>query len=150
MVKRTLKYDQLTSNTAQMLLQKLSFTPTTVVRAKQLKMLTSVLKSVSEGIREEFHQKIVPQFAELNEDGSVRKEKDGNFMVPDGKEEDFIKAQEAFGKKEFELELPMAIPLDAFSDIKMTASDIEWLGDFVSEESGPGLPAAGPIPLKKA
>lgn len=86
---------------------------------------------------------ILAKYAEKNEDGTVkRNEGDVNsFTLVEDKKEEWQKALEDFGKNEIEVTMEWR-PLtpDALSDIRLSAAELELLGDFFTDQEGPGVP----------
>lgn len=143
-IKRIVKYSEFKGSTWSTLMSKLAHSPTTPAKAAHLRKLVKGYNEASERIVSDFDETMLTKYARKNEDGTVFRE-GGNqaaYEIPEENQEAFQKAlQEDFGKREITIEMNgRPLTADVLSDIKMTAQEVDTLGDFYVEEAGPGLP----------
>lgn len=90
--------------------------------------------------------KIRDQFAKKDDQGKLVAMKDENkneipdsWEIIDGKQEDFQNAVNAMGDEEVGVKVKPLTP-EVLKDIKISAMEIDLLGDLFVPENGPGLP----------
>ncbi len=142
-IKQTITYGKFKGGGWSGLKQKLANTPTTQVRASHIRKLIKALDQGEEAIKKDYEETVLKKHARLNEDGTLWHppgDPAGYEFLEESKEQ-MPQIHEDFGKREVSIEMQWR-PLtpDTLADFKMTAAEMDLLGDFFSEESGPGLP----------
>lgn len=140
--KLKVKYSIARGESFSMLLAKLANTATTNARACHIKKIMKGLEKLHKQIMEEFKKDILEAYAVKKEDGSGIKYKDemeSDFDLLEGKEKEYQEALKTFGEREGTIEWRPLTP-DALADIKLSARELDLLGELFSEENGPGVP----------
>lgn len=143
----TLKYSEVSSFPFAQAMQKISSTPTHGAKASQIHRVTKQLDRLRKQISKEYQEELVNVYGKKDEEGKlIRPEGEPNGFEPDEtKQEEFVKAQEEFGNKTVELDVP-SFNLDVLADIKLSAQDLEalkglYMGNYeAQEDGGPGVP----------
>lgn len=120
---------------------KIENTPTTTQKASHIRQLVKRVKLAKEKLHEEYKSDVVEAFSVKGPDGKpiYSEQAMGGFEMDDARGEEFQKALESFEKKEAEIDW-RPLTLETLSDIKLTAKELDMLGDLVSEDAGPGVP----------
>lgn len=137
----TMNYKDIKSFEFAQLIAKLSNTPTINVRANHIRHIVKELNKAGDQISEEYKKDILEVYATRDEKGEiVRPEGDPNGFTPDeAKQKEFLEAQEKFGERKAKINWRPLTP-DTLTDIKLTAKELDLLGDLFTEENGPGVP----------
>lgn len=134
------KYKEIMNYAFASALQKIAQTPVHGALASQLHKIIKACAKAKQDIQKEFQKDIVGAFAKKDEKGEiVRPEGNPNDFVPlEGKDDEFMKAQEEFGNREAELQCSQ-ITVQMLQDIKISATDLEGLKTLYSgnAEEGP-------------
>lgn len=136
------KYKDLKSFDFGNLMAKLSNTPTVNARANHIRHVIKEYQRCEKEISDQFDEEIVKVFSLKNEDGTTKLEEVGNpnsFQIDPDKQDAFTEASKVFGDKEIAINYRPFTP-DTLADIKLTAKELNILGDLFTEESGPGIP----------
>lgn len=124
MIKMT--YQQATSQQFVTAFQRLAGTQFSAQVAYKIKKLADHITRAKKQIAVEY-EALVNQYAKKDEHGNLVKPEGGmGFDVEESKQEEFIKAQEEFGKKEFTLEYE-PFYLYEFGNAQFTAADLSFL-----------------------
>lgn len=136
-----MKYKDIKSFEFSQLAAKLANTATINARANHIRHIIKELNKAGEQISAEYKSDLIDVYAKKGEDGKVaRPEGDPNGFTPDEtKMDEFIKAQEEFGEREAEINWRPLTP-ETLSDIKLTAKELDLLGDLFTDDNGPGIP----------
>lgn len=139
-----LKYSELSSFGFAQAMQKITTTPTHGQKASVLHKLGKSLGFARERISKEYQAQLVETYGKRDDLGKIiRPEGEPLGFEPiEGKEEEFAKAQEAFGDNMIELDV-RPLTLEILSDMKISAQDLEALkGLYIgnTDETGPGVP----------
>lgn len=136
-----IKYKDIKSFEFSQLAAKLANSPTINVRANHIRHIIKELNAAGDQISKEYKTDLIDVYAKKDEEGKiVRPEGDPNGFTPDEtKMEEFLKAQETFGDREAEINWRPLTP-DTLSDIKLTAKELDLLGDLFTDDNGPGVP----------
>lgn len=119
-----LTYNEIGNFQFQKAIQKLNSSVTDQLTAYKIRKITSKLKSYRAQIAEEYTKELAEKYAKRNEQGKYDAQ---NWTPEEGKQEEFMKAQEEFGKKEIFIDrLPLTF--NEMKDIKMSAEEQEALG----------------------
>lgn len=127
-----IKYSEISSFEFNTAMQKIAATP---VDNKTACSIRRVVKAVSKGledIRLEYKTKFIDVWGKKDAEGKIIPPADGNpsgFEVPDEKADEFMKAQEDFGKSELELSIDPLTPND-LKDIRLSAKELDCLRDL--------------------
>lgn len=142
--KLKVKYKMARGESFSMLFAKLANTATTNQRAAHIRRIMKGLEAVHKQIMEEFKTEILSVYAVKKEDGNIafKDERESDFDLIDGKAEEYNKALAEFGEREGIIEWRPLTP-DTLSDVKLSARELDLLGDLFSEENGPGIPQLG-------
>lgn len=145
-----MKYKDIKSFEFSQLAAKLANSPTINVRANHIRHIIKELNAAGDRISEEYKTDLIDVYAKKDEEGKiVRPEGDPNGFVPDDtKMEEFMKAQDAFGDREAEINWRPLTP-DTLSDIKLTAKELDLLGELFTDDNGPGVPGATGLQLQR-
>jgi hypothetical protein len=142
-------YDEVGTNDMAMLISKLEHTSTDNKSAAQIYQITKRYHAAVKQIRADYQKEVIDVYAKKNESGKIipSTTNPNGFDIIEGKEEEFTKAAEDFGKKTYTFKGEEPRP-HAFKrltpttlvDVKLTAKEIGILGDLYSDEGGPGVP----------
>lgn len=137
-----MKYQDIGNFEFQSLMEKLVSTPTSNKNACMIRHVYNEAKRARTQISEEYKRDIMEAFAERDENGEIKRpEGDPGGFMPDPKRlEEFKKSQDDFGLREFVFEWGPLRP-SHISDMKVSAKELNILGDLFNEDEGPGLPA---------
>ncbi len=142
-IKQVISYGKFKSGGWTGLKQKLANTPTANQRASHIRKLIKALDQGEEFIKRDYEETVLKKVAKLNEDGTLWHppgEPMGYEILAENQEK-MPAIHEEFGRKELTIELQWrALTPDTLSDFKMTAAEMELLGDFFTEDAGPGVP----------
>ncbi len=142
-----MNYSAISAFPFQTAMQKLSAAPLDGHSAYKIKRINAELKAARTKISEEYKKEIVEVFAKRDTEGKYDEEK---FEPADGKEDEFEKAQETFGEKEFELDI-QKLPFSILSNLKVSANDLEALTPVVDDAGADAPPIPkGTVNLKRA
>lgn len=136
-----MKYKDIGSFEFQNLLQTIRAAKTSNVNACMINGIWKQVKAAREQIMNEYTEEVMNVYAVRNEDGSIQipeGQQQGFSPIP-GKEEEFTKAQDAFGEKEYNFTYGPFKP-SHLADVKLSAKDLETLGVLFDEKAGPALP----------
>lgn len=142
-----MRYKDIKSFEFAQVMSKLSNTSTINVRANHIRHIVKELNKAGEQISEEYKSSIIEPYAKKDKSGALVKPKGepGGFIPDEARQDEFLKAQEEFGERFAEINWRPMTP-DTLSDIKLTAKELDLLGDLFTEENGPGLP---PLQLQR-
>ncbi len=132
----TKTYKEIGSNGFQQLMMKLANTPTTNYNAAKIHWVTKAFKKAQEQITSEFKAEFIEKFGQKGEDGKLL---NNEFNIMEGKEIEYQEAIKVFEAKTYDF-VCRPLSVDVLSDIKITATEIELLGDLFTEKRGPGVP----------
>src|SRR5882724_7195059 len=130
----TMKYVDISSFEFAQAVQKISQTPVDNKTACAIHRITKQLNVVREKISKDYQEKIVELFAKRDDKGEVVRPKDNpsGFDIDETKQEEFLKAQEAFGKTEAVLATKPFSP-ETLKDIKLSARELEVLKELFDD-----------------
>lgn len=136
----TLKYVDISSFEFAQAIQKIAQTPLDNKTACAIRRVTKSLNKVRDEISAKYQSDIVEKFAKKDEAGQVirPKENPAGFDVAEGMEDEFVKAQEMFGKNEAVLETKAMTP-ELLKDIKLSARELEVLNNLFDDQEATGL-----------
>ena len=126
------------------LIQRIVNHPTDGSSAYHIKQLTKELEKGRKQIHTEYMVEVREVYAKRTEDGKIDTEggdpKDENYFQPDETKMDaFMKAQDAFGARNLTLACRAVTPR-MLGDMKISAKELDLLGELYSLEEGPGVP----------
>lgn len=141
-----MKYTQINSQMFQQALQKLAATPTNNANACRIRKVTRAISDAREQIKKEYLSDIRDQFAARDEKGDIIEA--DQWAPVEGKEEELLAAQNAFGEREAELDC-WPVTHETLVDVRMSAQEIEAFKSLFDENAkapqgaghGPGLPS---------
>ena len=136
------KYEQMGRFEFQSLMQKLASTPTSTKVACHIHQIVKRVSKAREQIKQEYIKEIQDVFAERDEKGEIVSTPEMPFTVPDDKIADYKKAYAAFGDRDALIQWS---PLTSqhLSDMKVSASELDLLGELFCEDEKPELPMEG-------
>lgn len=144
-----LEYQKISSFEFTQTMQKIANVATNNRAASHIRHVIKALDPARKEMGDAYIKEIMEVFGVKNEDGTLqRPEGEPQGFIPDEtRTEEFLKAQEEFGKRIFIVKWRPLTP-DTLVDIKLSAKELDVLGDLYSEENGPGLPypITGPNP----
>jgi hypothetical protein len=140
-----IKYLTIGSFEFNTVMQKLVRTQTNNKAATHIKQVSKRVDAGRKKIHEEYMTEIVPKYAKKNEDGTIDRtggnEGDLNFFTPkDELMQEFLKAQEEFGKRELVIDWRPLTP-SCLEDVSISAHELDAIGEVYTEEEGPGVPS---------
>ena len=149
------KYGEMSGFEFTQVITKIANTPTTSVKAAHIRRVMKELERNRKAIHEEFKKEIVEVFAQKSEDGKLLEPEGapGEYLVLEGKEEERNAAVKVFGEKVATIAWRPLTP-DSLSDVKVTAKELDLLGELYTDDNGPGLdanfapPPGRPIPMQ--
>ena len=123
------------------LMEKLSSTPTSNKNACMISHIYKENKRAREQISEEYKKEVMEKYATRDENGAIKRpsENPDGFIPDETKLEEFKKAQEDFGEKEFVFEWGPLRPAH-LTDVKVSAKEIGLMGELFNTEDAPGMP----------
>lgn len=134
----TMKYSQMTGGFAPSL-QKLVRMPLPTKTAYAIKKITDAVTVEQKKMRKSFNE-LYEQYAKKDEKGALQKDEHGDVIVDEAKMEEFQKAQETFGEKEFVIHREK-LSLALFSDINISAAELSALDPILQDpEEAPVAP----------
>jgi hypothetical protein len=138
-----MKYKDLGSFEFQNLMQTIRAAKTSNVNACRISAIWKQVTAARTQIMEEYTKEIMEVYAKRDENGAIiiPEGQQAGFTPIEDKIEEFTKAQDAFGEKEYTFTC-MPFNPSHLSDVKMSAKDIETLGVLFQENAGPGIPAS--------
>ncbi len=141
-----MKYIDLGSMQFVTTVQKIANTPTASTRASVIRDWVKAIQNGKDEIKECYQKEIMEVFGQKNEDGTLKRpEGEPNSFVPDEtKEKELMEANEAFGLREATIKLNRPITPSIIQDVKITAHELDLLGNLFSDQDGPGLPNMAP------
>lgn len=136
------KYSVLKSEQWGQLIGKLSHTPTAAAKAAHIKKLINAISVANDFIASDFKGTMLDKFAKKNEDGTlVTPEGPDSYEIIEEKTAEFQEALKPFGEQLVEVRLEgRPLTPDTLSDVKMSAAEMELLGNLYCEQNGPGVP----------
>ncbi len=128
-----------------MLVQKISNTQTSGKNASHIRHIVRGLTDARNQMATEHKKEIVEVYAQKDENGKIKAPEDNKdgFIPADDKKEECDKASEAFFNREATIDWKPLAP-STLSDVRLSAREIDLLGELYSEHEGPGLPGLGP------
>lgn len=127
-----IKYSEISSFEFAQAMQKIASTPVDTKTACAIRRVAKKVEKALADIRDEYKVKFIDVWGKKDETGKIIPPADGNpsgFEVPDEKADEFIKAQEAFGKSEIELDV-RPLTKDELKDIRLSAKELDCLRDL--------------------
>jgi hypothetical protein len=121
---------------------KIDHAQTTSQKAGQIHQLVKRIKAGREKIHNEYEKEIIKPFGEVDKKtGKVPPNQNlpGGFEMKEGVMEDFQKAFDTFEKRHVEIDWRPFNP-EMLSDVKLSAHEIDLLGDLYTPNAGPGVP----------
>lgn len=134
------KFSTLNSEPFNLLMQKIVNQPTQNIKAMHINhVVKEIQRHLDEGVKA-YRVDIVDVFAQKDEAGKIINGPDtGNFKIIEGKEKEFAETHKKFMEREVEIKWRPLTP-DTLSDVRMSAQEIELLGELLIEQNGPGVP----------
>lgn len=141
------KYQSISSFELAGVLQKIANTQTSNKNASHIRRVINEIKKAGDQIREEYKKDILEVYAQRDEKGEIKRpEGDPNGFDPIvEKEAEFLKAQEDFGGREIVIAWRPLNP-DTLADVKLSAKELDLLGELYTDDAGPGVPMNFPFP----
>lgn len=130
----TMKYADISNFEFAQAIQKIAQTPLDNKTACAIRRVTKQLNVVREKISKEYQEKIVDLYGKRDEKGTIVRPENNpaGFDVVEGKEDEFVKAQEEFGKTAADL-LTSPLTPDMLKDIKLSARELEMLQNLFDD-----------------
>lgn len=141
----TLTYSQLNDKRLAQAFAKLLGMRTTVGIGLRIKYLCKAVKDTQDGLFKEFREQVLPKFALEGADLDPN-----SFQLPEGREEEYLKANAEFGNKTATIPLKKLLVAELDTTRELTPMDLIMLEPFIEEptpvpvasppKKGPGVP----------
>jgi len=134
-------YAQLGNFGVAQTLQKIASTPTSNKNACHIHRITKEVQKAREMIVKEFQTEIVEKFGKRDAGGKIIRPADQpkGYEPIEGKEAEMDEAFKAFDAKTITFNCRPLTP-SVLADIKISAQEIDALGELFTETEGPGIP----------
>lgn len=152
MLQVKMKYREISGFEFTQAMQKIGSTPTTAQKAAQIRRITKEIEAARKVVVAEFERDIMQVYGAKNEDGTLKRPEGEptGFEPLEGKHEEIMSAQTAFGEREVTLNILRPLTPATLSDMKLSAKDLDALKGLFSEEDGPGVPGGPFVPAQQA
>ena len=144
------KHKDIMSFEFNQIMSKVANTPTKPQIAGQIRKVIQAVQVVRDTISGSYQEKVLGQYFQKNEDGTLKKVEGQDEYIPlEGKEKEIEKANADFGEIEVEVVLSNVRPLSpaSLADVKVSARELELLKGLFVDQDGPGIPGTLPFPV---
>lgn len=130
-------YEQVSGFEFAQVVQKIAAQPTDNKAANHVRHIVRELNQIRKDISEGYKKDIVEVYAKRNEKGELPPVEE--FLPEESRMEEFLKVQADFGKRECVVKWRALTP-ETLKDMKLSAKELDLLGNLFTEENGPRVP----------
>ena len=133
-----ISYKDLSSFEFAQTMQKIGSTPTHGQLASRIHKVVKALDRARKAVRDEYRKEIIETFGKRDDKGALVRPQDNpeGFEPIEEKKDEFLKAHDAFGDRQADLDVK-PFTVDMFGDMKISASDLENLGEMYAGNHEP-------------